>query len=140
MTPRFPWSRTPVARGPLLRDRRGVTAMEFGLLALPLTMLLFGVVELGMVIRMKSALQFATTNAARCAAVNRTTCTSTDAVKAYAATQTQGVTIAASAFTVTTESCGKKVVANVAFPVSAQSILRTGLTLSAQACYPLNPT
>jgi Flp pilus assembly protein TadG len=127
--------------GPTLRrDRRGVISMEMGLIALPLTLFLFGVVELGMVIRMKSALQFATTNAARCSAVNVATCGTTDATKAYAQTQTQGVAVAANAFTVSTETCGRKVVATVAFPVSAQSILKTGLSLSAQACYPLQPT
>jgi hypothetical protein len=89
---------------------------------------------------MKSALQFATTNAARCSAVNVATCGTTDATKAYAQTQTQGVAVAANAFTVSTETCGRKVVATVAFPVSAQSILKTGLSLSAQACYPLQPT
>jgi Flp pilus assembly protein TadG len=127
--------------GPTLRrDRRGVISMEMGLIALPLTLFLFGVVELGMVIRMKSALQFATTNAARCSAVNVATCGTTDATKAYAQTQTQGVAVAANAFTVSTETCGRKVVATVAFPVSAQSILKTGLSLSAQACYPMQPT
>ena len=124
----------------LRRDRRGVVSMEMGLMALPLTMFLFGVVELGMVIRMKSALQFATTNAARCSAVNVATCGTMDATKAYAQTQTQGVSVAATAFSVTTETCGRKVVATVSFPVSAQSILKTGLSLSAQACYPLQPT
>ena len=123
----------------LRRDTRGVVSLEFGLLALPLVLFLFGVVELGMVIRMKSALQFATTRAARCAAVDVPTCGTTDKTKTYATTQTQGVVVGTSAFTVTTEACGKKVVASVAFPVSAQSVLRTGLNLSAQACYPLNP-
>ncbi len=110
-----------------------------GLIALPLTLFLFGVVEVGMVIRTKSALQYATTNAARCSAINVATCGTVDATKTYASTQTQGVSVATSAFTVTTESCGRKVVASVAFPVSAQSILKTGLTVSAQACYPLQP-
>ena len=124
----------------LSRDRRGVTSMELGLIALPLTLFLFGVVELGMVIRMKSALQYATTNAARCSAVNVATCGTAESTKAYAQTQTQGVAVPASAFAVTTEGCGRKVVATVAFPVSAPSILQTGLSLSAQACYPLQPS
>jgi Flp pilus assembly protein TadG len=123
----------------LRRDSRGVTSLEFGLMAVPLTLLLFGVIELGMVIRAKSALQFAATNAARCAVVNQTTCGTVDATKAYALTQTQGVQVAASAFTVTTEGCGKKVVASMALPVIAASVLNSGLTLSAQACYPLHP-
>ena len=93
-----------------------------------------------MVIRTKSALQFAATNAARCSAINVATCGTSEATKSYAQTQTQGVAVAASVFTVTTEACGRKVVATVPFPVSAQSILQTGLSLSAQACYPLQPT
>ncbi len=122
------------------RDRSGALSMEFGLMALPLTLFVFGVIELGMVVRAKSALQFAATNAARCAVVNATTCGTVATTQAYAVTQSQGVAVVASAFQVTTETCGKKVVATMAFPVSAPSVLNTGLTLSAQACYPLQPT
>lgn len=129
----------PFDRRGLCGDTRGIVSMEFGLLALPLTLFLFGVIEIGMVIRMKSALQFAATNAARCAAVNTVTCGTIADIQTYAATQTQGVTVATNAFTVTTVSCGRKVVASVAFPVSANSVLNTGLTVTAQACYPLNP-
>lgn len=121
------------------RDRRGVTTAEFGLLALPLVLFLFGVIEFGMVIRMKSALQYAATNAARCAVVDATTCATAAAVKSYAVSMSQGLNVTADTFTVTNATCGKKVMASVAFPVSAQSVLNTGLTVSAQACYPLQP-
>jgi len=124
----------------LARDRSGVTALEFGMVGLPLILFLFGVIETGMAIRMKSALQFAATNAARCAAINTVTCGTDANIKAYAMTQTQGVTVPASAFTVSSPSCGRMVVASMAFPVTAPQLLRSGLVLSAQACYPLRPT
>lgn len=120
----------------LRADRHGLTSLEFGLVALPLTMLLFGVVEIGMVIRMKSALQYATTQTARCTVVNTALCGTSDAAKTYAVSQAMGAPVAKSAFTVTTESCGSKVSASVAFPVVAKSVFPSSFTLSAAACYP----
>ena len=53
----------------LADDRRGLTALEFGLVAVPLVLLLLAVVQIGAAVRIKSALQYATARAARCAAI-----------------------------------------------------------------------
>ncbi len=122
----------------LLRtDRRGLTSLEFGFIALPFTMLLFGVVEIGLVVRMKSALQYATTQTARCLVVNTALCGTTENARAYAVSQSQGVPITTSAFTITTAACGRLVTASVAFPVVASKVMPQALTLTAQACYPI---
>lgn len=121
----------------LTSDRRGLTSLEFGLIALPLTMFLFGVVEVGMAVRMKSALQYATAQAARCAAVNGALCGSIGTIQSYARTQTMGVEVSASAFTVTRETCGWQVVANVPFPIVAHSVMPNAITLSTRSCYPI---
>jgi len=47
------------------RARRGATAVEFAIIAFPFMVLLFGVVELGMVFLVSTTLQNATDNAAR---------------------------------------------------------------------------
>jgi Flp pilus assembly protein TadG len=122
----------------LLRaDRRGLTSLEFGLVALPFTLLLFAVVEIGLVVRMKSALQYATTQTARCLVVDSLRCGTVEAARAYAVTQSQGVSVSAAAFTITTAACGRRVTANVAFPIVAHKVIPKALTLSAQACYPM---
>jgi Flp pilus assembly protein TadG len=121
----------------LRADRRGLTSLEMGLVALPLSLLMFGMVEIGLVVRMKSALQYATAQVARCAAVDATLCGTTDTALDYAVTQTMGVAIARSAFAVTSEACGRKVTASVGFPVITHSIFPNALTVSASACYPI---
>lgn len=120
----------------LARDRRGVTTLEFGLIALPLCLVLFAVVEIGLAVRMRSALQYATAQAARCAAVDSTVCGTTTATAAYATTQTQGVTVSASSFTVTSAACGKQVTASVPLPIVAHKVIPGAVTLSARSCYP----
>jgi Flp pilus assembly protein TadG len=48
-----------------VRAQRGATAIEFAIIALPFMVLLFGIVELGMVFLVSTTLQNATDNAAR---------------------------------------------------------------------------
>ena len=45
--------------------RRGTTAIEFAIIALPFCVMLFGIIELGMVFLVSVTLQNATDNAAR---------------------------------------------------------------------------
>ena len=53
----------------ILRDRRGVTAVEFGLISLPLSILLMGGFDLGHQAYIRSVMQGALTDAARRASV-----------------------------------------------------------------------
>ena len=121
----------------LAHARRGATAVEFAMVALPLLMLLFAAIEFGLAMRVKSTLQYATIEAARCSVVRPTQCGTQEAVAAFARTQMQGVGVGTITFTYTAEDCGRQVVGSMPFPVVAHSVMRTGLTLSAVACYPL---
>jgi Flp pilus assembly protein TadG len=121
----------------LLAARRGATAMEFALVAVPLMMLMFASLEFGLAMRVKSTLQYATIEAARCSVVRPTLCGTEEAVAAFARTHMQGVGTSSITFTFTAEDCGRQVVGSMPFPVVAHSVMRTGLTLSAVACYPL---
>ena len=121
----------------LLAARRGATAMEFALVAMPLVMLLFASLEFGLAMRVKSTLQYATIEAARCSVVRPTLCGTQEAVAAFARTHMQGVGTDAITFTFTAEECGRQVVGSMPFPVVAHSVMQTGLVLSAVACYPL---
>jgi Flp pilus assembly protein TadG len=119
------------------RDRRGLTSLEFALVAMPLTLFLFGVVEVGLAVRAKSALQYATAQTARCSVVDSAQCGTVESAKAYALTQTMGVSVPATAFTVTTETCGRRVTATMTLPVVAKHVFPVPLTMTAQTCYPL---
>ena len=57
--------RLPLFLTRFLRARRGATAIEFAIIATPFFVLLFGIIELGMVFMVSLTLQNATDNAAR---------------------------------------------------------------------------
>ena len=118
-------------------DRRGSILVEFAMVMLPLLLLLFSSLEFGLAMRVKSTLQFATVQAARCSVVTPTVCNSQAAVAAYAATQMQGVTMGNPTFTFTAEECGHQVVGSMPFPIVAHSVFPASFSLSAVACYPL---
>ena len=113
----------------------GATALEFALCAPAFFMLVMGIVELGLLVFMQLSLQQGVEAAARCASINKTTCSSTANIQSYASTASYGITPPAAAFTVTTPACGNQVQASYTpgflpgFPIPTR-------TLTAQACFP----
>ncbi len=120
----------------LFRSRSGATAVEFALVALPFCMMIFGIIEFSRLIWTQSALQFAVERAARCAAVNPSTCGTPDQIATYAASQMLAPGIASSAFSYAAVTCGSKVSATAGFTFIATGLLPPALTLTAQSCYP----
>ncbi len=120
----------------LANDRRAVTSVELGLVALPFLMVLFAGIEFALAVRMRSALQYAVTDAARCAAVNRTVCDTAQKIQAYAYSRMQGVSVPANSFVSSNQSCGREVSASVPFPVVAHSVMPHVYTLAVRSCYP----
>lgn len=118
------------------RDERGVTAVEFALTAPIFFMVVFGVVEGGLLLWTQVGLQHGVEVAARCASVNSTLCGSPSAIQTYAAQQSFGLNPSPSNFTVTTPACGNQVSANFTFPFAAYFPATPPLALSAQACFP----
>jgi Flp pilus assembly protein TadG len=120
------------------RDARGTAAVEFGLTGPIFFMVLYGVIEGGLLLWTQVGLQHGVELAARYASANNQppNCASlsTSAIQAYAAQQSLGLKPAASNFTVTTPACGYKVSASYSFPFAAY--FPTSLTPSAQACFP----
>ena len=119
-----------------LSDTGGATALEFALCAPPFFLLVMGIVELGLLVWMQLSLQQGVEAAARCASINKITCSNASQIKAYAAAQTYGVHPPNTAFTVSTPACGNLVQASYApsylptFPIPAQ-------TLTARSCFPI---
>src|SRR5690349_4011797 len=98
-----------MSMGRFFRDRRGGTAVEFALTAPVFFMMVIGGMQVGLLCWAQLALQQGSEAAARCASVNKTVCGSTAQIKSYASAQSYGLSPGASAFTVTTVACGKRV-------------------------------
>jgi Flp pilus assembly protein TadG len=118
----------------LRHDARGSAAVELALVSPVLFMFVFGVAECGRAVWLKTALDYSVAEAARCASINPTVCGSVSDIESYAAARS-GSGVAASAFSVTTPSCGNQVSAN--YPMALLiPFLDLSVTLTAQACYP----
>jgi Flp pilus assembly protein TadG len=123
----------------LFRDCRGATAVEFALVMPALCTLVFGVMEFGRLAWTQAALNFAVDEAARCASVTPATCGTSSQIATYAAAEIGPTYVPASAFTGTTASCGAKVTASFVYPFIATGLFSATPTLTASACYPVQP-
>jgi len=131
------------ATGSLLRASAGATAIEFAIVFPVFLVFVLGIVEFGRALWTQTALQSAVETAARCAAVNPTSCT--PSVTRYAASQAFGLSIPAGEFTYTAAaSCGVAgntkgalVVASHVFdPIIGQLVPGLSVTLTARSCHP----
>lgn len=115
---------------------RGSVAVEYGILLPALLLLVLGLIDVSRLVWTQTTLDRAVEAAARCGAVDSVKCGTAAAVQAYAAGEAYGMTIAATAFTVTSQSCGVSVSVQHPFELVIPWIARTDLTLTAEACYP----
>jgi Flp pilus assembly protein TadG len=118
----------------LLSDDTGAAAAEFALIIPGLVLMSVGASYLVMMMWASSALHYATEDAARCASVRPTTCTSAGVTQTYAATRYTGP--GTPTFTATSPACGKQVAATLAYSLNT-GLARISVPLSATACYPL---
>jgi len=120
----------------LIKARGGVAAIELAFILPTLLTFLLGIVEFGRLLWTQSTLQFAVEAAARCAAVNTTTCASTSEIQTYAASQAFGLSIPSSSFNVSNPSCGNNVAITYSFGFVVPKLLPWTITLNAQSCHP----
>ena len=117
-----------------LRDERGTAAVEFAMVLPAFAVLIVGSIWMAQLMFETSSLRYAVEAAARCAAVNTNTCSSTTATQTYAASKYYGPVYPAPSFTATATTCGQSVTGTVTY------VLNTGVTsitipLSASACF-----
>ena len=118
----------------ILADRRGVTALEFAFVA-PLAIILqLGTIYVALMMFSVSALEYAVQEGARCASVQTSLCSSTEAIKTYTAARYSG--LGNPVFTSTTVSCGSLVSATLSFSFLTGFDTYT-MPLSASACLPM---
>jgi Flp pilus assembly protein TadG len=122
--------------GGLFLDQDGTAAVEMAFVAMPLFLLIFAIINTGRALWLQNALEASVMQAARCATVNPTLCGTANQIAAYAAAQS-GAGFNSATFSFAQASCGNRVSAN--YPL-ALPVLNVSLNLSAQACYPINPT
>ena len=117
-------------------DISGATALEFAMCAPAFFMLVMGIVQGGLLVWMQLALQQGVEAAARCASINKNSCSTASQIQSYASAQSYGLTPPTSAFTVTTPACGNMVQASYN-PPFLTAIAISSVTLTASACFPV---
>jgi Flp pilus assembly protein TadG len=118
------------------RDETAGSAAEFGLIAPAFLSALMGAIGCGLALWAQIGLQHAAEMAARCASVDAATCGSVTATQNYAAQQAYGLSIPASAFSVTTQACGSRVSASYDLASVSGSLGLPSIVLTGQACFP----
>ena len=121
----------------ILRDEQGASALEFALTAPVFFILIFGIIELGLMLWTQFGLQHGAEMAARCASINATLCPTSDpsAITNYVTQQAYGLPVLASSFSYSAPACGNQV--NASYLFRFPEIMNMGpLTLTAQACFP----
>jgi Flp pilus assembly protein TadG len=120
--------------------RRGISAVELALVLTLFLGLLFGVINLSLVLWTQASLYFAAQAAARCASANPTICgapANGSLVEAYAMNQYFGQSVGGTnPFTYSASGCGHTVTANYSYPLSIPFYGDYPLSLSASACFP----
>jgi Flp pilus assembly protein TadG len=134
-----------------LRDfihrRDGSTAVEFTLVGPLFIGVMVGIFQAAMVLWTQLGMEHAVEAAARCSAVNSSTCGSATQVQSYAATQAYGLKLPSSVFsftpaptnntcTASTTCCGNVVSASYTYPFFSQVFHKASVALTAQSCFP----
>ena len=116
------------------RDSAGTTAVEFAMVAPAFIALIVGSIYASQMVYETSSMRFASEAAARCAAVNTTTCSSAATTQSYAASHYYGPSPTPT-FTATSATCGQNVSASATFSLFT-GLASVSVPLSASACYP----
>jgi len=118
----------------LAKSRSGNAVVELAFIAPAMLMFILGIMAVGRVLWLQSALDYSVVEAARCLSNSPTTCASPSQTQSFAASES-GAGFAASVFTVTSASCGNKVTAS--YPMTLDiPYVNLSTTLTSQACYP----
>jgi len=118
------------------RDVRGVTAVEFAVTAPVFFLMIFGIIEAGLLLWTQLGLQHGVELAARCATVNTTLCNNVSSIQNYASQQSFGLNPSPGTFTSSTAACGNQVTASYTFEFITFLFPMPSIALNAQACFP----
>ena len=118
------------------RNCGGASAVESALTAPLFLMLIFGIIESGLVMWTHASLQHGVELAARCASIDKVTCPDSNSTTAYAAKNMYGLNPSPSVINVDTPACGNRVRATYNYNSLVGYLGMPPLTLSAASCFP----
>jgi Flp pilus assembly protein TadG len=118
-----------------LDEPRGAAAVETALVTPIFLLMLYGVMQVGLLLWTQASLYHGVQMAARCSAIGRPECASTEQTKSYAAQQSFSLNPPSSTFAVTTPSCGTQVTASYNYVAFSALTNQLTMTLSARSCF-----
>jgi hypothetical protein len=114
---------------------RGGSAVELAITLSMFLAMLFGIVNIAMMLWTMGSLQYAAETAARCAAVGAAGCTDAASIESYALSHYFGLPLGGTnPFAYATAGCGKTVTANYAYSLVIPMIGTFPVPMSATAC------
>ena len=119
-----------------LNDCRGVSAIEFAIVAPVFMAFLIGVIQVALWGWSGFAMQHAVEAASRCASINPTECADAATIRSRAAKGALGLPVVASDFTYTKEACGHRVAGRFSRFNFVSGFGLTGYTAQTAACFP----
>ena len=126
--------RTTTGMPAFMHNDGGASAIEFALVLPILLALVFGTIEFGRFMWVRTSLQGAVEVTARCSALNNANCETAALARDFAARSSAGVNVSPSAFTVSTAPCGAIVSASYPFN-SLVPFVPINPTISVSACH-----
>jgi Flp pilus assembly protein TadG len=121
----------------LMSCESGSSAVELGFTLSAFMSMLFGVVNIAVVLWTLASLHYAAQTAARCASVGSTGCTSASTIQTFALSQYFGRPLAgANPFVYSATGCGHTVTASYDYSLVIPLVGTYSLPLSATACSP----
>jgi Flp pilus assembly protein TadG len=118
-------------------------AVEYGIVLPVFLLMVLGIIDTGRLLWTYTTLSEAVDAAARCGAINSAICGTETQIAADAVNEAYGLTVSATAFSVTYPSCGVQVAGTLPFTFiipwldAAQPFGSTNtISLSVTACYP----
>ena len=119
----------------LIICERGSSAIELAISLLAFLGMLFGIINMAMMLSTMASLQYAAETAARCAAVAATGCTSASSIQSYALNHYFGLPLdGTNPFVYAASGCGNTVTATYNYSLVIPMIGTFPVTLSATAC------
>jgi Flp pilus assembly protein TadG len=131
-------SRPPIRRALrcLRTQEEGAVLVEYAFVLPVLLLLVFGLMQIGGMAWTQAALNYAVQEAARCALVRPDLCGTPAQIQTYAAAQTTGLNVPASAFKVTTPACGTDIRADYVYNFVVSPYAGPAPTITAEVCRP----
>ena len=114
----------------------GVAAVDFAIIVTAFISMMFGIINIGLILWDLGSMQYAVEAAARCASVDATNCGSANAIQTFALTQYYGESLASNPFTYAATGCGHTVTASYTYSLNLPLVTTYSVPLAATACFP----